>query len=172
MRAFQSYGAVAESSSNKWPCFRKEDRKGRSKHAAEWAGLPPNLAAVALRLQGVVIESTDATTLMRHIDGPDVLHYVDPPYVLAARKARQRKVYRREMTDADHRALARVLHDLKGMVVLSGYYSPLYDRLYKGWEVQTQATYGEKATKRLEVLWLNPAAARRQPTLQLGLVAA
>lgn len=119
------------------------------------------------RLQAVVIEQKDALKLMAELDALDVLHYVDPPYVAAVRQARQRKVYAHEMDDGGHVALADLLHGLKGMVVLSGYHSKLYDQLYKGWQVIELAAYGEKAVKRTEVLWLNPAAAAGQRSPRL-----
>jgi DNA adenine methylase len=37
------------------------------------------------------------------------------------------------MTDDEHRELARVLRRCRAKVVISGYPSPLYDELYRGW---------------------------------------
>jgi len=45
-----------------------------------------------------------------------------------------------------------------GMVVLSGYPSPLYDSLYAGWQRVERATIADSAKVVTEVLWLNPAA--------------
>jgi len=74
----------------------------------------------------------------------------------------KRDDYRFEMTDADHAQLSEVLHDLKGMVVLSGYDSPLYDGLYDGWHKVTKSVFADRAKARVECLWLNPAACAGQ----------
>src|SRR5690606_29420869 len=128
------------------------------------ASVPDEIAAVAGRLTRVVIEHDDAAKVMRRFDRPETLHYVDPPYLPETRSA---KVYRHDMSERDHRALAKVLRDLDGMVVLSGYPSPLYDKLYRGWERVEISAFADGALDRTECLWLNPAAvaagAIRQP---------
>jgi len=45
-----------------------------------------------------------------------------------------------------------------GYVVLSGYDSPLYRKLYEGWRIDRRyayASYAGKDNKRTEVLWMN-----------------
>ena len=71
------------------------------------------------------------------------------------------------MTDADHRDLAKQLHQVKGMVVLSGYLCPLYSDLYGDWTVRKKSTYADGARPRVEALWLNPAAAGKQVQMNL-----
>jgi DNA adenine methylase len=44
------------------------------------------------------------------------------------------------------------------MVVLSGYPSELYDRLYGDWHREEREALAENAAKRTEVLWFNVAA--------------
>ncbi len=39
------------------------------------------------------------------------------------------------MTDEQHEQLGQLLNQVKGKVILSGYDSPLYAKLYKGWRV-------------------------------------
>ncbi len=69
--------------------------------------------------------------------------------------------YKHEMTLKDHVRLARRLHAVKGMVIISGYPSPIYDRLYEGWtRVETTARI-EGAQTRTECLWINPRAMER-----------
>jgi DNA adenine methylase len=56
--------------------------------------------------------------------------------------------------------LATQLHNLRGMVVLSGYPCDLYDNaLYKDWQRYEREALADGARKRTEVLWLNGAAA-------------
>ena len=51
------------------------------------------------------------------------------------------------------------LRGLCGMVVLSGYASPLYDGRLSDWRRVEKKTYADGARPRTEVLWLNPACA-------------
>jgi hypothetical protein len=61
----------------------------------------------------------------------------------------------------DHRALAVVLRQVKGMVVLCGYAGDLYDReLYPDWDRVTLNAMADGGQARIEVLWINPAAMR------------
>ena len=66
--------------------------------------------------------------------------------------------YAHEMTDDQHRELAETLRQVQGMVVLSGYHSSLYDDLYGDWQRFETSAHADRAAKRTEVLWLNPAA--------------
>jgi DNA adenine methylase len=58
------------------------------------------------------------------------------------------------MTDEDHEALADVLHQVEGAVVLSGYHSTLYDRLYADWDRVETTARADGNKKRTEVLWI------------------
>lgn len=154
--------------------FRNNATRSGTTPAGDWGGFAEHIAALTARLRGVVIEHRPAADVMRNFDGPETLHYVDPPYPLGTRtlKGHYSGVYRHEMKDDDHRQLAVVLNELQGMVVLSGYASNLYDReLFPSWERHEQDTHADGALDRVEVLWLNPAAASRrdaQPTLDIA----
>jgi DNA adenine methylase len=137
--------------------FRGNTTRSGTTPAGDWRGLPDVLANVGERLTGVVIEHRPAIQVMTTHDGLETLHYVDPPYVHDTRTAAHRWNYRHEMSDDDHRALAATLRGLRGMVVLSGYASPLYDDLYPDWRRCTKPTHADGALDRTEVLWLNPA---------------
>lgn len=128
----------------------------------DFTSYPRAVAALSRRLRGVIIENTDARAVLVRHDGDDTLHYCDPPYVHATRRVmREGHVgYQHELTDADHEALAATLRGLSGMVVLSGYASPLYERLYGDWVQVSRPTMADGAKPRVEVLWLNQAAAQ------------
>lgn len=122
------------------------------------------IAPAAERLAGVSLECQPALDLItRYGRSPDVLLYVDPPYLGSTRVSGG---YRHEMRgDAAHRELADALHGCAAAVVLSGYDSPLYEELYRGWHstrIDTTTGQGGTRQKRTEVLWSNRAAA---PTL-------
>jgi DNA adenine methylase len=62
-------------------------------------------------------------------------------------------------TEPEHRALAEVLHACRGMAVLSGRPSALYDELYGGWVRVDRQALTDGGVLAAEVLWFNPAAA-------------
>jgi len=160
IRSFMGFGSGAAFSRHATG-FRTGARGGRHAGAAtDLISWPDEVPAFVERLRGVSIESQDALYLMARTDGPSTLFYVDPPYPLSTRgNARGvRQKYARELTDDDHRRLAGVLHDLQGMVVLSGYPCDLYDcELFAGWERFERQAMADGARKRTEVVWLNPA---------------
>lgn len=102
----------------------------------------------------VIIEHRDATHVMLQHDSDVTLHYVDPPYVKSTR-GDQKDDYAFEMTDEDHIKLASSLHSLKGMVLLSGYKSDLYNELYRDWDYIERKVFADKALPRIEVVWFN-----------------
>jgi DNA adenine methylase len=93
-------------------------------------------------------------------DHIDALIYCDPPYVHQTRSKGGTEVYGVEMSDDDHRALAKELKSCKAKVLLSGYPSPLYDELYKGWrcvkfDMPNHAAGGRRKSRETECLWMN-----------------
>ncbi|WP_326829704.1 DNA adenine methylase [Streptosporangium sp. NBC_01810] len=130
------------------------------------AGYVSRLAAVAERLAMVSLECRPALDLIaaygRH---PEVLLYVDPPYLGTTRAAN----YRHEMrSEAEHAALADALHGCKAAVVLSGYHSLLYDDLYAGWhriELDAHTGQANDEQDRTEVLWFNRPVRVTAPSL-------
>lgn len=146
--------------------LRNRDNKALPSH--EWASYPEAIANFVERLQGVAIENTNALKVIRRLDSPDTLIYADPPYVTATRgRSYSTCAYRHEMTDADHEELAQTLHEVEGMVVLSGYPSPLYERLYSGWQQSQCDATADRGKAATEVVWMNDACVRahRQPRL-------
>lgn len=116
-----------------------------------------NILAVAERFRYVQIENDTAMRVIPRFDGVQSLFYVDPPYTLAERSKRTRG-YANDFTDADHKELADVLHQVAGMVVLSGYPSAMYEKLYSGWKMVTTAARADSGRETVEALWLNQAA--------------
>ena len=125
-----------------------------------------HLGAIAARLKHMQIERADALAVIARYDSPATLHYVDPPYVRATRNPRSWSRFAHDLTDADHRALAEVLHQVQGMVVLSGYPSGLYEELYGDWQRVDCPARDDAVRPRVESLWRNPAACRRTVTGQ------
>jgi len=111
--------------------FRGFCRESGNSHPADWANYVDAMDALIARLSGVLIENRPAVEVLLRQDGDTTLHYVDPPYVTASRG--KCSGYKYEMTDDEHIALSTTLHELRGMVVLSGYRTPLYDELFSDW---------------------------------------
>lgn len=158
---FGSAAANAEHSTG----FRSNTTRARTTPAHDWASYPKHIADFVDRLRGVVIENRDAADCIRQHDTAETLFYVEPPYTFSTRNVERGNGYAHELSDEDHRALAAVLHQVKGMVVLSGYPCDLYDReLYQDWQRIERAAHADGARDRVEVLWINPAAqANRLP---------
>lgn len=63
--------------------------------------------------------------------GLDDIVYSDPPFLPGSR--RRPRVYRHDYGPAEHEQLIALLRSLSCRVVLSGYRSPLYERLLRSW---------------------------------------
>ena len=146
--------------------FREADQ-GNVVAPQVWSRYPESLSGFCQRLAGVVIENRPALDLMRRFDGvpagPETLWYLDPPYVYGTRGANAswKRSYRHEMTDEDHRELAAVARALRGMVVISGYPSALYDELYGDWVRVERKAWADGQRARVECLWISPRANER-----------
>jgi DNA adenine methylase len=149
--------------------FQRSARNGNNA-IAEWNNVD-HLWAIADRLKGVFLECDDALKVIKRFDTGDTLCYIDPPYVASTRSHNRRGLYKYDMTDEQHRELADLLNGLRGMTVVSGYPSSLYDELYRdrGWERVCCSTTNNGGKTARECLWLSPTALRRQRQLRMEL---
>jgi DNA adenine methylase len=142
--------------------FRSDGTQGKTRVAGEWGDFPSVLEAVIARFSGVSIEHKPAAKLIEYWNDPQVLLYLDPPYVPETRSTKARHgdgyhTYGHEMSIDDHHALLEQVQASKSMIVISGYPSEIYDKALKGWtrrEGRARAYRNKPAT---EILWLNPA---------------
>ena len=145
--------------------FRSDSNRSGTTPAKDWAHYPAHIGRFCARLAGVVIESRPALQVIRQYDYPDTLHYVDPPYPRSTRRDGAHG-YRHEMSDDDHRELAKVLRAVKGMVIIGGYPCDLYDReLYPDWRRVERDSRTHGFHQGTEVLWISPNVPQRQPSL-------
>lgn len=153
-RSFASIGSDGVNRKNSG--FRGlKNRQSGVTAASEWSRYPSAIQAFVDRLQGVVIERRPALQILSIYDRRNSLFYVDPPYLMGTRSTSTVR-YIHEMTDADHVELADALKQLKGMVVLSGYRSELYDELYSGWRMVEKSNKAQNGKRRVECLWMSP----------------
>ncbi len=169
VRAWQTMHGAPHMGKNGWRFGRRGGNDRRSA-VDDWNDVA-RLPAIAKRLKNVQLEHDDALKIIPRFDKAKTLFFCDPPYLFATRSDRwARNGYRMEMEDAVHEQLAEVLHSIKGMAIVCGYPSPVYDRLYKGWKFVAIDSLARslKAEKRRECLWINPAAAANVGQRQLG----
>lgn len=172
VRSFQGFGSDSTAGHYRTG-FRANVTRMGTTPARDWASYPMTLRMIIDRTSGVTIEHGDATEIMRRFDSAETLHYVDPPYLPETRSQGNRRrcgpgteafeVYTHELKTEDHQLLLEQLCDLKGMVVLSGYHSKLYDDALSGWYRTKKAAFADGGRKRTECLWLNPAAVEAWP---------
>lgn len=165
MTILRSYAGFGSASTNGeyTTGFRCNSNRSGTIPAHDWVNYPSHIRSFVERLSAVVIENRDAVDVIIQHDGDRTLFYVDPPYPQSTRNMqRGNAAYMFEMTDEDHRALGEVLHAVSGMVVISGYACQLYDKeLYPTWRRVERVHLADGARPRIEVLWLNDAAAKR-----------
>lgn len=156
VRARQVRTGLAQTASlGRWANCKNTSRAGMSGVVSRWLGSIEQLPEIAQRFLRVQIENRPALEVIRLYDSPRTLFYCDPPYPHESRG--DSKAYGYEMTDSQHRELARVVRNVKARVAVSGYRCKLYDALYKGWrchEGPAKACHSVKSVRQ-EVLWTN-----------------
>jgi DNA adenine methylase len=154
VRSFQGFGSSLTIKHKTG--FRANSNRSGTTPAHDWANFPDAMSGLIERFRGVVIENRPAIDVMKQHDGPNTLHYVDPPYVLNTRYRKEKtKCYTYEMTDEEHLHLCEFLTTLAGTVVLSGYDTELYNDALTGWRKVQKRAFADGAAERIETLWIN-----------------
>ena len=110
----------------------------------------------ACKKRGLKLELTGINHWSLAIEAHSKNHTLDPPYLPDVRSERWRRhAYRHEMSESDHRELAEHLHAIRGMAIVSGYPSGLYDEIFAGWVVVQHRTMTDVG-RAIECLWLSP----------------
>ncbi|WP_065327244.1 DNA adenine methylase [Tritonibacter mobilis] len=150
VRSFQGFGSNA---CHRKTGFRSNSNRSGTTPAHDWMNYPNALEGIIERLRGVTVINKSAVEVMSAHDGPDTLHYVDPPYAPDTRD--KGDDYAHELSADDHIELVEFLRSLRGKVILSGYPNDDYDRALSGWVRVERAALADGARKRTEVLWMN-----------------
>jgi DNA adenine methylase len=131
-----------------------------------------HLLVVARRLKDVQFECDDAIKVVTRWDTANTLYYIDLPYVKNTRSGSwQKEAYECDVPDNYHVDMANVLYNIKGMAIVSGYESEMYDELYKDWKkfsIQNRTT--KTTTIKREVIWLNAKCYENGNQHRLGLI--
>jgi DNA adenine methylase len=161
VRSFFGFGS--DSASGATTGFRANGNRQTAHPARDWSNYPAAVEAFTERLKGVVVENRPASRSSCSTT----------PRRCTTATRRTRMETRSAYTCQDRQGLS-ARNDRRrppqarggpsrgaGMVVLSGYYSRLYNELYGAWDAP--------ALERVEILWLNPACsdalAHRQPRM-------
>jgi DNA adenine methylase len=127
-----------------------------------YEGVKKRLLAIHRRLENVLVLNRDWKEIVEKYDGENVVHYLDPPYVISSRPGSE-GIYAHEMSDEEHEELVDICLRLKGRVILSGYRNRIYERLERnGWirldkkvKLYCQVVCGASREERIESVWLN-----------------
>jgi len=124
--SFMAAGATGDRKPT-WAYSRVGDNRARSVMGV----VDEDLLVVRNRLRQVYIEHGDALGVIARYDAPGTVFYCDPPYHPGTRNCSSG--YRDELES--HDALLNTLEAVQGMVAISGYPHPDYDRLENhGWK--------------------------------------
>lgn len=139
---------------------RNRTRRGMNEQVSSWLSAVEGLPEAHNRLKRVAIFCEDAVSVIRREDDSKTFFYCDPPYIASTRVVKN--AYVREMTNEDHEALLKVLGEIQGKFILSGYPHPLYDAAAKrfGWKrtdikIDNKASSQKIKPTKIECLWAN-----------------
>jgi len=154
-----------------WSFSVEKSQSGVASAVRRWRAGIERLPAVHERLKGVQIEHDDWWRVMRRYDGPETLHFLDPPYLPSLRVEGG---YRHELSESDHRELVARLLAVRGMVVLSAYshettHKPLERAGWKRVDYDVVAQSSDRRARRLESLWLSPSVFNHAENRKLSL---
>jgi len=152
----QSFGGQGKT----WSYTTKRARGGMAGDVNAWWTAIDQLDAIYERLRRVQILCQPALNAIKRFDNEECLIYCDPPYLHETRSPNSRDVYGVEMTEKDHEKLGETLCRCKSKVIVSGYPSELYNRMFKGWrsmafDIANHAAGGATKRRKSETLWLN-----------------
>ena len=168
----QSFGGLGTGG---WGFNFKASRRGMARQTSAWLSIMEILPKIAERLMMVQIECSDFRNILTSHDDKDAFFYLDPPYLPKTRRAAG---YANELTQEDHEDLVKVLSNIKGKVMLSGYPNELYDSLgwhKKCWQTVCAAVGRTRGTNilgkgsatkkqpRVDCVWMNYDIVKEHP---------
>lgn len=124
-----------------------------------WNTMLSQLPLISRRIEDVSIFNKSAIEVLKAFNEETTLCYCDPPYLHDTRTSTD-SYEEHEMTTDDHIKLSEVLTQYRGKVILSGYPSVLYKRLYKEWncvkkKIANHASQQKTKAYNTECLWMN-----------------
>lgn len=132
-------------------------RKGDHEHVTNYRNQIARILPANIRLQGVRLTCQSALMCIDEVfHDTDSVLYLDPPYMLDTRVARD--VYFEEMGAYEHSHMLKMILQAKCFVCISGYYNSMYAESLKGWKVYRKDVgkpSGNMKSAATEYLWCN-----------------
>lgn len=152
----QSFGGRGTS----WSYTTTRARGGMAGDVNAWWTAIDQLPKIIERFRRVQLLSQPAFKAIRKFDHYEALIYCDPPYLHETRASNSRDIYGNEMTLEDHCALGETLNNCRSKVIISGYPSKLYEKLFKSWrkiefDMPNHSSHSRKKARKKETIWLN-----------------
>jgi hypothetical protein len=111
-------------------------------------------ARTALASEAVTLIAGDGLMFLKvYPFAGEELVYCDPPYLLHTRASG--RLYRHEMTDDQHAELLEIIRALPCRVMISGYWSPMYEEVLKDWTHDRFPAMTRGGRTADEWLWFN-----------------
>ena len=132
--------------------FRSSQQSSSPSTTKIWNEYPERLLEACSRLKNAQIENLDYRECLSRYDTKDVFIYADPPYMPGVRKG---YIYKHEMDEEEHRQLLSLLLAHPGKVMISGYDTPLYSEMLKGWKKEMHKNQVECGLQKNECIWMN-----------------
>jgi DNA adenine methylase len=134
------------------------ERGGQPGDVNAWKTIIKLIPDISNRLSTVHILNKPALELIKVFNSENTMLYCDPPYLPETRVSKN--AYEFEMSEKNHIDLANILNNFRGKVILSGYQSKLYKKLYKGWKASKKVIANHASQQKIkptqtEMLWLN-----------------
>lgn len=153
-------GLATKATPGRWSYTKKDSRGKRALPINQWLNAIDGLEAILCRIKDVQIENLDAFDVIQRYDTENTLHYVDPPYLMSSRTGGEN--YSHEYNENQHSELLKLLLELKGKVILSGYINDMYPSILLGWNEYRRKSHLANTTlqdgikqPRQEVIWTN-----------------
>lgn len=139
--------------------WSERQRGGQPGDVNAWKTALAGILRTGERMEGVNVFHRPALEVLKAYNNPNTFTYVDPTYVHETRVSKT-AYGNNEMTEEDHVELADVLNSFNGQVLLSGYPSTLYARLFRHWTMATKSIVNHASQKKIkerktEALWKN-----------------
>jgi len=112
-----------------WGTSLTTSRRGMANHISSYLNTLLSIPDLSNRLTNVKILEKDFRVVIPQLDSVNTFFYLDPPYVPSTRR---NGGYKHEMTIEDHEDLLKLIVNIRGKVMLSGYDNELYKSYLDG----------------------------------------
>lgn len=157
VRLRQSFFSLGSARKNKgWHMAKTQVNAKGGETVSKWNNSIPKLHEVAVELRkNIQITNYDYLEFINRVDFEGAFFYCDPPYPYETRASKDDYLF--EFTAKQHEQLAKKLHSIKGLAMISSYNSELYEKLYSDWtKVELPIKKNNiRSGEVQEVLWFN-----------------